>query len=739
MKQRLWLKVTMSYVMLLFISLLPINNTFARSYKVVNFEAKDEFFVDKKRDFDDSKFLVVLDKYKSKVNDEQNELFEDFIEISTVNDLTYIDNQSEKLNFLEKEEFRQIFEVEVKNEFKYDIIHIMEKVLNNKGVLSVSPNYYEEVSEDIEYKNGESQSDFWGLYHYYGINASLAWDITRGSSNVKVAVMDTGIANHVDLNDSLVQGWDFYNNNNITNDDPTGHGTHVAGIIAGNNSGVAKNIKIVPLQVVNEVGGFPHSALISGITWCINNNIPILNYSGGTYNYSEGAKSYEYAISNYEGLFICAAGNNNNDNDNQGSGFYPSDNSSGKQFSDRIISVGSINKFGSKSEFSNYGKSKVSLFAPGDQILSTSFNNNYSLKNGTSMAAPFVAGVAALLLSKYDDLSASQLKEIIVESVVENISILNLCSSGGYLDAYRALKYAESSWEQPLWNSDINVHGRITSSGEYKNEFGWKAFNGTLNGGSEGNGDNWSVKSTTGWLELKLDYNVIVHSIEFFNGSSKLDNRTKKAKFVGSNNVMLGAEFTAPNYDKGRVYIAVDNILTNVIRLQVMESYGNYSNASLIKINATIPGKSPWIQPKWVSNSNADGQITSSGNYLNETAWKAYNGTMNGGSGGNGDNWSVKDTDGWLQLKLNNPIYIDYIEVWSNSSSGSNLSKNAYFSGSNGVKLGSNFKFEKKNQNYKKIYVGGILTDVVRLNITSSYGKYVGVSKIIITAKSGYY
>lgn len=238
------------------------------------------------------------------------------------------------------------------------------------------------------------------------MNAESGWNISIGNNSVSVGVIDSGIADHPDLDENIVEGWDFVNNDNQANDDVTGHGTHVAGIIGATGAnvdgvaGVSWNVQLIPLQVIDTNGLWPLTAVTGAITWAINYNIDILNYSGGGYNDNEQRRT---AIYNYSGLFVCGSGNGGDDHigdDNDSTFFYPSDYSS---FSNRIISVGAINNTGNIYIESNYGENTVSLFAPGAGILSTvptSVNSTgYETWNGTSYAAPFVTGTAALMLA----------------------------------------------------------------------------------------------------------------------------------------------------------------------------------------------------------------------------------------------------------------------------------------------------------------------------------------------------
>lgn len=265
-----------------------------------------------------------------------------------------------------------------------------------------------------------TSSNQWGLDGTYGINAPSAWKINTGSSSVRVGVIDSGIATHTDLNANLVDGYDFVTNTEDGSNDLNGHGTHVAGIIGavGNNSvgvsGVNWNVSIISLQVSNDGTIFAKtSAAIKAINYAISlwgteNQIDILNYSVAGYGYRTSIRE---VVRNYPGLFVWCAGNNSLNIDSYLSGCGSFDLSN-------IISVGAINSAGEIPDFSNYSLSgdNINIYAPGVSILSTLPGNKYDYMGGTSMAAPFVTGTAALLLAENPDLTASQLKNLILNN-----------------------------------------------------------------------------------------------------------------------------------------------------------------------------------------------------------------------------------------------------------------------------------------------------------------------------------
>ena len=242
------------------------------------------------------------------------------------------------------------------------------------------------------------------------------------------------------------------------------HGTHVAGIIAAerNNgkgtNGVANNVKIMTLRVVPNGDEYDKDVALS-IRYAVDNGAKVINGSFGKY-FSPHSNWVRDAIA-YAGekdvVFVIAAGNDSKNIDKEQS--YPQDNlNNGPEVSDSYITVGALSpKYGSDmvAVFSNYGKSNVDVFAPGVKIYSTTPENEYESLDGTSMAAPAVAGIAALIRSYYPKLKAAQVKEIILNSGLpikakvvvagrpENVrSFSEVCKSGKIVNAYNALVMA---------------------------------------------------------------------------------------------------------------------------------------------------------------------------------------------------------------------------------------------------------------------------------------------------------
>jgi subtilisin family serine protease len=235
------------------------------------------------------------------------------------------------------------------------------------------------------------------------------------------------------------------------------HGTHVAGIIAAerNNgigiNGVANNVKILSVRAVPDGDEYDKDIAL-GIRYAVDNGAKVINTSFGKYFSTHPewvVDAIKYAAEK-DVLIVNAAGNDALDMDV--TNIYPNDQAPGNttEISDNFLTVGASNfDYGSNlvARFSNYGKTNVDVFAPGTQIWSTTPNNEYEFLQGTSMAAPAVAGVAAVIRSYYPKLSAAQVKNIIMKSGLSSSSEVMV---GGNSDDIRSF-------------SELSVSGRMVN------------------------------------------------------------------------------------------------------------------------------------------------------------------------------------------------------------------------------------------------------------------------------------
>jgi thermitase len=290
------------------------------------------------------------------------------------------------------------------------------------------------------------------------VDAQPAWDSRTGCA--KVAVLDTGIQyNHPDVsanvwhNPNEIKGnnkdddhngyIDDYYGVNLVNGrgsgvDDEGHGTHVSGIVAGrgNNgtgiSGVCWSASLMAVKFMDSSGHGSTSDAIDGIDYAVHEGARIINCSFGSSKKSSALQDeVDYAKSKGT-LLVVAAGNNGQNIDSSPS--YPAAFTEGN-----ILTVAATTSSGALASFSNFGKKGVDLGAPGDNILSTYLNSTYKTLSGTSMAAPIVAGAAAMLRAKDSNLSYTDIKNALRNHTRPDPALSGKTVSGGVLDVAAAL------------------------------------------------------------------------------------------------------------------------------------------------------------------------------------------------------------------------------------------------------------------------------------------------------------
>ncbi|MDD4975707.1 MAG: S8 family peptidase [Bacteriovorax sp.] len=347
----------------------------------------------------------------------------------------------------------------------------LESLKKNPNIEYIEPNYIITLKKSSFVPNVPSDTFFekqWGLKNTgdhdtklgEDINATKAWEITKGSKEVKIAVLDSGIDyNHPDLKNQIeineaeknglpgvdddnngyiddIYGYDF----NAKKPDPmdgNGHGTHCAGVIGAQHDGlgvvgVMANVKLIPVKFLDDKGAGEDIDAVAAIDYAIKRGAKVMSNSWGS---DEKVQALYDAIKAAEKagiVFVVAAGNDGADNDRTPS--YPNN------FDiSNIIAVGASNNRGNRASFSNYGSKTVHVFAPGEDIFSTVNNGEYDWMSGTSMAAPFVSGIVGLLLSKEPNLSPKEIRERLIRTSVDNKKLQGDSASNGRVDAYRAL------------------------------------------------------------------------------------------------------------------------------------------------------------------------------------------------------------------------------------------------------------------------------------------------------------
>ena len=253
-----------------------------------------------------------------------------------------------------------------------------------------------------------------------------------------------------------------YGDNNVKARSGRSHGTHVSGIIAAkrNNNigmnGAADKVKIMAIR--NTPNGDEYDKDVAlGVYYAVDNGAKVINMSFGKgfSPHSEWVRDAIAYAAEKDVLIVAAAGNDAKDTDV--TSYFPNDQlGTGPEVSDTFIKVGATGpKYGSSivAGYSNYGKKTVDVFAPGSRIYSTYPEGNYEFAQGTSMASPLVAGVAALVFSQYPKLSAAQVKRIIMDSGIsinrkvtlesgDAVPFSELSKSGKIINAYNALVMA---------------------------------------------------------------------------------------------------------------------------------------------------------------------------------------------------------------------------------------------------------------------------------------------------------
>ncbi len=319
-------------------------------------------------------------------------------------------------------------------------ISFIENIKHDPNVKYAEPNY-------LAYASVIPNDPKWNQqYGPQNIKCPDGWDESTGSSNVVIAIIDTGVDyTHEDLADDVVDGYDFvdinfndydntqyrfrdsssspyYDDYKTSDDDPmdvVGHGTHCAGIagaVTDNGVGIAGvswNCKIMPVRagfkaevylngIWYEVGLFEYDDIRDAIEYAADNGADVISMSfGGPDSYMiKSACNYAW---NKGCVLVAAAGN-------EGKAIvgYPAR-------YDKVIAVGAIDNNNERCSWSNSG-ANLELVAPGESILSTTPDNSYKYFDGTSMAAPHVAGVAALAISRYSSYSNQQIRELLQDS-----------------------------------------------------------------------------------------------------------------------------------------------------------------------------------------------------------------------------------------------------------------------------------------------------------------------------------
>lgn len=267
-----------------------------------------------------------------------------------------------------------------------------------------------------------------------------AYNVEQGRPDVIVAVIDSGVdGTHPEFQGQLLPGWDV----TVTparpggDKDGYGHGTHVAGVVAakaGNGQGIAgtaPGVKLLPVRIFNDFGHSTEGASAAAVIWAVDHGAKVINASWGSPDPGSAAEAaYQYALSK-DVVFVAAVGNSGK-NDTQ---YFPG-------ATEGVIGVSATTDIDTWGSFSTFGD-WVDVAAPGEGILSTypmNKGNGYRIMRGTSMAAPLVSGLAALVRSKYPELTQAQVKARL-EATAKDVIMTGVDPYAGHgrVDAYRAL------------------------------------------------------------------------------------------------------------------------------------------------------------------------------------------------------------------------------------------------------------------------------------------------------------
>ncbi|PKR77642.1 peptidase S8 [Halalkalibacillus sediminis] len=299
---------------------------------------------------------------------------------------------------------------------EYDLLEVVHVELteNQANGLSNHP--------QIKHVDENAEAQAVGETVPYGIDqvqGTQAQNSGFTGSGVDVAVLDTGIdRSHEDLTANVQGGYSVFDDaeNSDPYNDGNGHGTHVAGTVAAVDNdlgvlGVAPSTNLYAVKVLDNDGSGSYAGIAEGIEWAVQNDMDVINMSLGGSQSSSVLEEFSNLANNEGLLVVAAAGNDGNRGGNNDTVGYPAK-------YDSVMAVAAVDENNNRATFSSTGPA-VEISAPGVDILSTTPGDTYSSFNGTSMASPHVAGVAALVWEAKSNLTNDELRQLLKDTAVE--------------------------------------------------------------------------------------------------------------------------------------------------------------------------------------------------------------------------------------------------------------------------------------------------------------------------------
>ena len=410
---------------------------------------------------------------------------------------------------------------------KFDPSKNIESFMNiaslDSNVEYVEPNFIYEIVNPIKggstvsniLQNLEDQSplnytpvdakfgQLWGLHNTgrlrgskagADVDAMKAWEITKGSRAVRIAVIDTGIDyNHPDLKDQMwtneaelngeagvdddgngyvddIHGYDFANNDGDPMDG-NAHGTHCAGTIGASHNdigvaGVMKDVQFVAVKFLTDKGSGTTEGAIKSFEYATKMNVDLMSNSWGGGGFSQALNDVIQDASDAGIIFTAAAGNSSTNNDRRP--HYPSN-----YDVPNIISVAATTSKDTLASFSCYGKDTVHIAAPGKDILSSVPGGRYSSFSGTSMATPHVSGVLGLLLANEGRLPHAEMRERLLGTSDPLSALRGKTVNGGRINAYNLLTDTRPERNEPkpgMWQT-VDLDTAFESAHPYEDKF----------------------------------------------------------------------------------------------------------------------------------------------------------------------------------------------------------------------------------------------------------------------------